>query len=969
MMKKVYNYLMVILLPLGMYHSTYAQQLSVSGKIIDSNTKEGIAGANVVIKGTSTGTITDIDGNFSINVERGKTLVISFVSYLTEEIEVTSATMNVELSEDITNLEEVVISGLASSVKRSNLANAVGTVSAEELVGTTGQSTIDGALYGKLTGVNITQSSGAPGGGVAMRLRGVSSIFGNNQPLFIIDGVYMNNSEIASGSRFASGANNGAEENASNRLADLDPNDIETIEVLKGPSAAAIYGTRANAGVVLITTKRGQSGRTRVTFSQDIGVNTILNKVGRRSFTADQVQAEFTSASDPDGTITRGQFEDALAAGEIFDYEDEIFGEEGLILESRISISGGDDKTKFYVGGSIRDEDGIVKNTGFNRRNIRMNLDHKLSEKIKITTSSNYINSDAARSFTGNENEGGLSYGYTLAFTRDWVNLFPDEFGNYPTNPNYPGNPLLTRDVAQNTETTNRFIQGLGIEYNLFNTSNTSIRLKFNGGVDYLQNQTFVYVPEFQQAQVGTTNGFIAVGNNEIFNKNFQAFATFDKFLDNVTLSTQAGISYLDFDRDLVLTQTTQLIPGQTNATQGGAQQVIQDIQLEEEFGMILQQEANFDDKVILTAGIRLDKSSLNGDPNEFFAFPKASAAVNIANFDFWTSSVVNSLKYRIAYGETGNSPTFGALYTTFDATNINGSPGVIIGLDRGAPDLEPETAQEIETGIDASFLDGQLSLTVTYYNKTIENLLYERQIPSSTGFTFQIFNDADLRNQGLEVALNARPVSNSRITWNTGANFWFNRSELTRLDGPSIAPRNSAFGTGLGSFFLEEGEPITQLKGNQGGELVTIGDVEPDFQFSWFNEINLFNNIDVSFLLHWKEGGDNLNLTRLLTDIGNTTPRDIEPLRDPNFYVEDASYLRLRELAVYYTFPKISAFNNLVNNLKIGASARNLFTITDYSSYDPEVSTKGGQGLSTGVEVTPFPSAKQYYFHLAVEF
>ncbi|MCG8387971.1 MAG: carboxypeptidase-like regulatory domain-containing protein, partial [Cytophagales bacterium] len=234
MMKKVYNYLMVILLPLGMYHSTYAQQLSVSGKIIDSNTKEGIAGANVVIKGTSRGTITDIDGNFSIDVERGKILVISFVSYLTEEIEVTSATMNVELNEDITNLEEVVISGLASSVKRSNLANAVGTVSAEELVGTTGQSTIDGALYGKLTGVNITQSSGAPGGGVAMRLRGVSSIFGNNQPLFIIDGVYMNNSEIASGSRFASGANNGAEENASNRLADLDPNDIETIEVLKG---------------------------------------------------------------------------------------------------------------------------------------------------------------------------------------------------------------------------------------------------------------------------------------------------------------------------------------------------------------------------------------------------------------------------------------------------------------------------------------------------------------------------------------------------------------------------------------------------------------------------------------------------------------------------------------------------------------------------------------------------------------
>ncbi len=960
-MKKIYSFLLTSSMVVGLLCGAHAQDRRVSGTVTDAITGDGLIGVNVVIKGTTTGTITDLDGNYALTAPEDAILVFSFIGYRTTEVAASSTEINVQLQEDVTNLEEVVISGLASSVKRSNLANAVATISAKELTGNTGQSTMDGALYGKLPGINITQSSGAPGGGIALRLRGISSIFGNNQPLFIIDGVYVNNSEIPNGSRFASGANNGAEEGSSNRVGDLDPNDIESIEVLKGPSAAAIYGTRANAGVIIITTKRGKEGKTSVRFAQDVGFQTILNKVGRRSYTADQVLDAF-------GEDERDAFVAAQNAGKVFDYEDEIFGETGLITESRLSISGGDRKTSFYVGGSIRDEDGIVKNTGFNRRNVRLNLDHEINDNLKIKVSSNYINTDASRSFTGNENEGGLSYGYTLAFTRDWVDLHPDEFGNYPINPNYPGNPLLTRDVAKNEESTNRFIQGLAVDWSIYSTSSTSIRMKVNGGMDYYKNGTFVYVPEFQQAQVGTTNGFIATGNNESFNKNIQAFGIFDKFLNNITFSTQAGISYLNFDRDFVLTQTTQLIPGQTNATQGGSQQVTQVLASEEEFGIVFQEEINYDDKIVVTGGVRFDKSSLNGDPNKYFAFPKASLAVNIANFDFWNSSLISQLKYRAAYGQTGNSPTFGALFTSFDATNINGSPGVIIGLDRGNPNLEPETAQEFETGFDIGFSD-IIGLEVSYYNKSIKNLLYERQVPSSSGFTFQIFNDADLTNQGLEVALNARPLSSSSVTWNTNLNFWFNRSELTRLEGGSIAPRNTAFGTGLGSFFLEEGEPITQLKGNTANGLQTVGDVEPDFQIGWYNQVNFLQNFQLNFLLHWKQGGDNLNLTRLLYDIGRTSPRDLKPLENPSFYIEDASYIRLREASLYYNIKDVTAFNKNISNIRVGVSGRNLLTITDYTSYDPETSTKGGQGLSSGIEVTPFPSAKQYYFHVAFDF
>jgi len=316
----------VFLLPLSILAQT------ITGKITDTN-GDAIPFASVIEKGTSNGTTADGDGDFSLSVNQlPVTIVISSLGFTTKEQEVTDAStaVNITLTEDAVSLEEVVITGLASSIKRSNLANAVSTISADELIGTTGQSTIDGALYGKLTGVNIVSSSGAPGGGVALRLRGISSINGNNQPLIIVDGVYINNVEIPSGLRFASGANRGNEENSSNRFADIDPNDIETIEVLKGASAAAIYGTRANAGVVIITTKRGRDGKTRFRFGQDVGFTTIANPLGMRNWTATNVESTFNAAEVL-------LFNQAIANGGLFDYEDIIYGQTGLITETKIS--------------------------------------------------------------------------------------------------------------------------------------------------------------------------------------------------------------------------------------------------------------------------------------------------------------------------------------------------------------------------------------------------------------------------------------------------------------------------------------------------------------------------------------------------------------------------------------------------------------------------------------------------------
>lgn len=953
-------------------------QATVSGYIQDELDGSPLPGVNVVIKGTNTGTTSDFDGKYEITVNSfPATLVFSSLGFETREIQLTEATtLDVVLTESATGLDEVVITGLATSVKRENLANAISTVSSQELVGTTSQSTVDGALYGKVPGVNITSSSGAPGGGFALRLRGVSSINGNNQPLIIVDGVYYNNVEIPSGLRFASGANRGNEENSSNRLADLDPNDIQNVEVLKGSSAAAIYGQRGNAGVIIITTKRGKLGKTKISFSQDIGSNTIANPLGMRPWTGDSVEATFDAAE-------RAKYAATIAAqGSLYDFEDIIYGETGFITETRLNATGGDEKTKFYVGGGYRDEDGIIKNTGFDRLSLRTNLEHKISDVFDFSVTTNYTRSNSSRSFTGNENEGGLSYGYTLAFTRPWNNLFPDANGNYPNNPNYPGNPIFVRDNAKNEDTNNRIVLGGTLNTKILTTDVNRVKLVLSGGLDYLGNETNVYVPETHQAQVGGQGGFVAVGKNNFTQFNTQAIGVWDHDAmgGDLGLTTQAGITYLSQESNLVNSRGSLLAAGQTSVDQSVNQVVDQNRAEEEDFGFFAQVEGNYKDQFIATLGYRMDKSSRNGDPNKFYGFPKASLAVNFNNFDFWNVKDISQLKLRIAYGETGNPASFGATFTSFGANNIGGNIGQSVLAAKGDPDIEPETSKEIEVGFDIGFLQNRISFEATYYNKQVEDLILTRALPASTGFTQETTNLADLRNKGVELGLKADVLSNQNVFWNSGVIFYLNRSEITRLDVPAFPQPGAGFGLGLGTFFIEEGKPVTQLVGTIDGIQTQVGNVEPDFQMAFSNNLTLFKQIDVLFLLQWKQGGENLNLSTFLTDLGGVTP-DLETaegqarLATPANalrFVEPAGYFRLREAAIYYRLPTRTVnnvFGETVEGVKFGFSGRNIFTITDYSGYDPEVSVNGGAGLSSGIEVTPFPSSRQIYFHINVNF
>ena len=356
-----------------------------------------------------------------------------------------------------------------------------------------------------------------------------------------------------------------------------------------------------------------------------------------------------------------------------------------------------------------------------------------------------------------------------------------------------------------------------------------------NGGVDFFLANTFVYIPENHQVQRATTNGFISDGKNTSLQYNYQAFAVVDFFgSNNISVNGQFGFSYLNFESDAKRTETTQLIPTQQNAGQGNAFAAFQRLTEEEEFGLIGQATFNWDDKVIATGGIRMDKSSLNGDPDKYFAFPRASLAVNIANFDFWSIQPISLLKLRAAYGESGSSARFGSLYTPLGATSIGGVQGVALprtgqngfNASLGDSNLEPETSQEIEYGIDLAFLDGRIGLELTGYQRDVKNLIYPfSSIPVTSGFSDQIRTDFDLRNTGFEIAVNANVLSNNIINWNTNIGWWTNVAEVNSLGVGEFQPSGEGFSLTFGSSFIREGEPATSLAANIGGVPTIIGD------------------------------------------------------------------------------------------------------------------------------------------------
>jgi outer membrane receptor protein involved in Fe transport len=603
---------------------------------------------------------------------------------------------------------------------------------------------------------------------------------------------------------------------------------------------------------------------------------------------------------------------------------------------------------------------------------------------------SNYIRTNTDRGFTGNQNNSGASIGYNISYVPNYFDLRPVN-GVYPANPYFAENPVHVTDKGVNNALVNRFIQSFNLDVNLFKNENSQLKFRVNGGLDYIQNSTKVYLPDDLQFQRGQANpGDVLVGKQESMNTNFQAAFVYDWKIKRVNFNTQVGLVRLDFRNDGLFNRGRGLAPGQINIKQATVQEVESQFEsTQSDVGIFVQKQMNFEDKIIGTLGMRMDKSNTNGDANKFYGFPKASLAINLANFDFWKIDAISQLKPRVAYGQTAGPVPFGSTFTSLGGVNIGGLLGATVPTSIGNTNIVPERASEIEFGFDAGFLNNKILFEATYYVKTTLDNLQPLTLSPATGVVNTTSNEAEMRNKGFELGLSGTVVDKANFKWFSRLLWWKNDILITKLGIPSYT--TGAFGTGLGTFLVQQGVSPTTIVGTPAispGVFTVWGNAQPDWTTSWSNNITLFKNFDLSVLTEYRSGGDNINLTSFLTDGGGTTKgwfddsnndgipngrqRDPAPYNNAGRWVQDATFLKIREVGLYYTLPKETiskTFGNMIQRAKIGFSGNNVFLATKYVGYDPETSTFGAQALANNVDVAPYPTARRLFFHIQIDF
>ena len=968
--------------------SVSAQTRVVTGSVADSISGEALEGARVSVRGTTIGTMTGADGRFSVaSVPPGDvTLSIRRIGYKPLELVVDAGQTEVRatLARDLLQLSEVVVTGQATAVERRNLANAVATVSGEEVSRVASQS-VEHALQGKVPGAVITTNSGAPGGGVQMRLRGITSINATSEPLYIVDGVIASNVAIPSNqnavTRAAGGSNPSLTQDAQvNRIADLNPNDIETIEILKGASASAIYGSRASNGVVIITTRRGRPGAPQFNLTQRVGRSYLSNTLGSRTFNS---AAEAVDAFGPAAA--------SLYTPNVFDQERELAGEEPWASESILDLSGGDENTRYYVSGLWRDDGGIIQNTGFEKQSVRANLDQQLGSRVNLSVQTNVARTLAQRGLTNNDN-ASVSFWMVFPFTPSFVDLRRRPDGTFPANPFVASNPLETAALMQNDETVWRSIASGRLTYDAIQSESHYLRFIGSGGVDYFtQENSLLFPPELQFEPDDGEPGTALLSNSNNLNLNIggNAVYTFTPPGTGITATTSLGV--FGSSRDLRISRivSRNLVGGLGIVGAGTNVQVLEQRQRVEDFAMFAQEEVLLlDDRLLLTAGVNADQSSANGDPDKLYVYPKVSGSYRFRA----PVQLVDELKLRAAYGESGNQPLFGQKFTPLTATqNITGLPGLVVQGTVGDADLRPERQREIEGGIDLELAGGRGTLEFTAFRKNISDLLLQRTLAPSSGFATAIFNGGRMRTSGVELGVGIVPVQRADVQWVFRTTYFSTRSKILELPVPTF--RAGGFGTALGSFQIEAGASPTQIVGNDslpdGSTVVRkIGDATPDFTMSFSNDVT-FGRFRLYGLLDWQHGGDVINLTKFLYDLGSNTADFADPItvggvqttagahrlaifpKQTAVYVEDASFMKLREITLSYDLPRdlVARLGRGARHASLSLSGRNLFTITDYTGLDPEVSNFGNQPIARNIDVAPFPPSRSFWFSVSVGF
>ncbi len=993
----------------------HAQDRSITGRVTIQGTALGLEGATVLVPASpGVGTVTGTDGRFTLRLPAGDvTVTVRALGYKQQQVQVPASqtTLEVALERDALQLEGLVITGQATSISRQNLATAVSVVNSEDLTRAPAAS-LEGALQGKIPGASINLNSGAPGGGGQIQIRGVTSILGSGEPLFVVDGVIISNAAIQGGMRTitSSGAN---QDDPANRLADIDPSLIESIEVLKGAAASAIYGSKATNGVIVIKTKRGVAGRPRYALSQSVGFSEASKLLGSRRFeSVDKLIDAFVAPLPEDPTPDQIAAREAAAAiyrdnyqSPYIDYQNALFGRRAPTYETNFSVTGGSEATKYFLAASHKEEEGIMRNTGAMRQNIRLNLDQVVSDRMTANVSTAFIRSGNDRGITGNNNTSSVSPMYLFAYSPAVIHLDTrDEAGNYPENPFVGGgarssNPFQTMAYVRNHSDVYRWIGSARLDYTALTRAEHEVILSAQGGLDWFSQEDDIYSPNFLQYE--PANG--RLGTSQVQNsKNRQINASLnavwkympspDGFLSFVSSATTSGglqIEERDFNRYGVLAEN--LIPGMDNVDQGRTAPFQNRSAVRDQAFYAQEELLAFDNRLFLTFGARAERSSVNGERDKLFVYPKASGSFRFPD----VGRGVDEVKLRAAIGRSGNQPPYGDRDLVLAAaTQIGGENSLRASGTLGNPNIRPETMTEAEYGVDATFLRNRLGLEVTYFDRTVTDLLLTAPLPNSSGLTQQVINGGRLSSKGFEIGLAATPVSNDWVDWRSNTSFYTVKQKIEELPVPTFRSPSTGFGSAYGDAYITEGYSTTAIWGNKvmpdgSVRLSPIGDATPDFTMQFANNF-LVRDFTFNVLVDWTKGGVRSNLTQFLFDEGKNSwdydhaapdgdPRPLGQYRyetwqngqNARVYLQDAGFVKLREISVTYDVPVhvVSRVAGGVNSLRLSLAGRNLHTWTDYWGMDPEASNFGSNNVARIVDLGQYPPSRSFHLNVSVGF
>jgi len=964
---------------------------SIHGKVTDLTSGEPIVAAQVQVTGTNILVFSDETGAFAIDgAPLGPIrLEISAPERQSQVLNVPADQATVTIPLAITQGEQIVIEGRAPVILKSNAAGGASVIESKDLT-RVAAATLDDAMQGKLSGANLQSNSGAPGGGAQLRLRGVSTINGQSSPLYVIDGVIISNVSVPSGANAitaaAAGGSSSNQDNPVNRIADLNPNDIETLEVLKGASAAALYGSKAANGVIVITTKRGRNGENHAEVTQRFGIAAVSNTLGSRKFGS--LQEVKDTFCDPKGTAAACDASPLVKAyqasgGKTYDHEAEIT-RTTFMRETIGSVSGGTDKGNYYGSVLVSDEPGVVIGTFYQKQSGKVAVGYKFLDKVRLGVTANVIHSVSDRGLTNNDNTGTSNY-VVLSGTPSFVNLQPVN-GVYPSNPaiGSGANPLQTVNELRNREEVWRLISGSTMQIDAYASADGSSKVKLlaNFGADSFTQKNNLLSPNdltFEPSDGLTGTSINASTTNLNWNTGASALWTYQPQDHSFRSALSGGVTYESVDLDSVYVVAQNLNASQQNVDSATALSTSENRLRTRDSGLYAQEElAVLDDRLSLLGGLLAERSSLNGDTDKYYAYPKIAAVYSVIGSDRKHEPALlsnfDSLRIRAAYGEAGNRPNYGQKFTASNATtNIDGNAGLVVRGTIGDPKIEPERQREFELGTDIATKDQRVVLELTGYQRNISNLLLQRALASSTGFGTEFLNGGRLRNRGVEAALQVRPISSKMLEWISRGTLTLNRSRVSHLPVPAFNITTVGFGAGLGAFRIENGKSATELVLNGANGLEVVGNGEPDFRIGWSNVVTA-GDFTFSALLDWQHGSNIVNLTRFLYDAafkgGNSPDLAGAAARsgaaDARPYIEDASFVKLREVSITYNLPtRLVSELGPLKTLQVGLSGRNLLTFTSYSGLDPEVSNFGTQSIARNSDVTPYPSSRSFWFSI----